>query len=86
MRESRLRSNDVEGEIGDCTIFWHRPVDEMHSIENTGDTVSKIPLTSPAGGVKPQSFFDSFWFFKSRSELHLKRKRWEYRQAEASSE
>ena len=27
-----------QNEIRDCTISWHKPVDELHSIENKGDT------------------------------------------------
>jgi hypothetical protein len=71
---------------GGCTIFRHLAVDELHSIENRRDRVATNLLTSPLGGVKPESFFDSFGSSKSRSELQLTRQRWLHRQAEDSNE
>ena len=35
-------------------------MDELHSIENTGDKVAQKFLTSEIEGVKTLSFFDSF--------------------------
>jgi hypothetical protein len=53
-----------------CTKFWHRPVDELHSIENKRDIVAIILLTLEMGGVKTHSFLDEFSRFpQSGSEL-----------------
>jgi len=36
----------------DCTRFWHPPVDELHSIENTEDKFAKKELTYKIRTVK----------------------------------
>jgi hypothetical protein len=36
----------------DCTIFWHAPVDELHSIENMRDRDVHFLLTSKIQGVQ----------------------------------
>jgi hypothetical protein len=43
-------------------------VDELHFAENKGDKIARILLTSSAGGVKTQSFFDSFQGFPVSGE------------------
>src|SRR5579862_2158104 len=67
------------GTSRECTIFRHRPVDELHSSENTEVAGAIILLTLPAGGVKPQSFSDDFWFFNAGCKLSPERKRWSNR-------
>jgi len=43
-----------------CTAFGHRPVDELHIIENMADIVLSWELTLFAPRVKSLSFFDRF--------------------------
>jgi hypothetical protein len=52
------------GKFRDCTKYGQVPVDELHLIENREDTVAFFRLTSATGGVKTQSFFDSFPSFQ----------------------
>jgi hypothetical protein len=58
-----MRAQSQTSEItqkSSCTIFWHVPVDELHSIENKDDTGARFSLTVKTRSVKPQSFFDNF--------------------------
>jgi hypothetical protein len=46
-----------------CTNFGHRPVDGLHSLENTVLAGAHFSLTKIMKGVKQKSFFDSFLSF-----------------------
>src|ERR1017187_1428294 len=59
-QKSRTRAHAIKSLFYSCTKFWQAPVDELHSIENTGDKVAQKFLTSEIEGVKTPSFFDSF--------------------------
>ncbi|HVO59681.1 MAG TPA: hypothetical protein VMT53_02030 [Terriglobales bacterium] len=43
-----------------CTKSGHVLVDELHSIDFTGDKIASFLLTQKLEGVKRQSFFDNF--------------------------
>jgi hypothetical protein len=46
---SRFKRRAAKNGNRDCTKFWHPPVDELHSIENTADKIARKELTYKSG-------------------------------------